>query len=386
MTHQASSFHLQLEQTPQAVPSQDAGSLKRTWFLQGMGLGTLMLIGVYSVGGFGFQHESPSGAAKFSTAYVGAWNVAKPGIRNGGLSEEQLMIPAQTTGRSAASVPRMAMREGWDGQTYGDYMAQRRGPKYLRSSRGNWLDNTGGMIQGTRDSAPMAAAPAWTPRAAAAPAAAASHGLYAPPVRAPSAPARSEAEAKAAWLAGLAQAAPPVGQGAWLGPGGTTGWGQGRHAAAPAAAAPTVAATPVAAPPSASTISEAEAKAAWMAKQDAPGGAPTAAAPIAASGPVVAPAAAQSEAEAKAAWMAKQDAPWGAPRAAAPSPPVAAAPIAAPAPVPVHQGEGKGFGGGEATRDPPPTYIDPNDPKGKINAIHNADSFADYLAKRNAAR
>ena len=33
---------------------------------------------------------------------------------------------------------------------------------------------------------------------------------------------------------------------------------------------------------------------------------------------------------------------------------------------------GKGFGGGEATRDPAPTYIDPNDPKGKQQAIHKA--------------
>ena len=46
---------------------------------------------------------------------------------------------------------------------------------------------------------------------------------------------------------------------------------------------------------------------------------------------------------------------------------------------------GKGFGGGEATRDPEPTEIDPNDPKGKQQAIHKAESFAEYLAKRKAA-
>ena len=46
---------------------------------------------------------------------------------------------------------------------------------------------------------------------------------------------------------------------------------------------------------------------------------------------------------------------------------------------------GKGFGGGEATRDPTPTVYDPNDPKGKQQAIHKAESFAEYLAKRNAA-
>merc|ERR1719486_1898799 len=63
------------------------------------------------------------------------------------------------------------------------------------------------------------------------------------------------------------------------------------------------------------------------------------------------------------------------------------------APVPVSKigmskvamGEGgKGFGGGEATRDPAPTEIDPNDPKGKQQAIHKAESFAEYLAKRQA--
>mmetsp|Transcript_6262 Transcript_6262/g.20041 ORF Transcript_6262/g.20041 Transcript_6262/m.20041 type:complete len:334 (+) Transcript_6262:3-1004(+) len=43
---------------------------------------------------------------------------------------------------------------------------------------------------------------------------------------------------------------------------------------------------------------------------------------------------------------------------------------------------GKGFGGGEATRDPPPTVYDPSDPKGKQQAIHKAESFAEYLAKR----
>ena len=53
---------------------------------------------------------------------------------------------------------------------------------------------------------------------------------------------------------------------------------------------------------------------------------------------------------------------------------------------PVHMGEGgKGFGGGEATRDPAPTSYDPNDPKGKQQAIHKAESFAEYLAKRNTA-
>merc|ERR1719183_2304583 len=46
---------------------------------------------------------------------------------------------------------------------------------------------------------------------------------------------------------------------------------------------------------------------------------------------------------------------------------------------------GKGFGGGEATRDPAPTTVDPNDPKGKQQAIHKAESFSDYLARRSGA-
>ena len=50
----------------------------------------------------------------------------------------------------------------------------------------------------------------------------------------------------------------------------------------------------------------------------------------------------------------------------------------------VMQHGGKGFGGGEATRDPEPTVYDPNDPKGKQQAIHKAESFAEYLAKRGA--
>jgi len=78
--------------------------------------------------------------------------------------------------------------------------------------------------------------------------------------------------------------------------------------------------------------------------------------------------------------------------AAAPSTPSAAAAPSTPYAPEVAQAagagaselvEGKGFGGGEATRDPKPTYIDPNDPKGKQQAIHKVESFADYLARRN---
>ena len=91
------------------------------------------------------------------------------------------------------------------------------------------------------------------------------------------------------------------------------------------------------------------------------------------------------KAESFADYLAKRNAGAGAvtPTAApAPAPAAAApAPAAAPAAAATTHG-GKGFGGGEATRDPAPTYVDPNDPKGKQQAIHKAESFADYLAKR----
>ena len=45
--------------------------------------------------------------------------------------------------------------------------------------------------------------------------------------------------------------------------------------------------------------------------------------------------------------------------------------------------DGKGFGGGEATRDPNPTIYNPDDPKGKQTAIFKAESFNEYLARRN---
>merc|ERR1740125_69644 len=61
----------------------------------------------------------------------------------------------------------------------------------------------------------------------------------------------------------------------------------------------------------------------------------------------------------------------------APAPAAPAAPV-----IEVHTGPGKGFGGGEATRNPEATVADPNDPKGKQQAIHKAESFAEYLARR----
>ena len=45
---------------------------------------------------------------------------------------------------------------------------------------------------------------------------------------------------------------------------------------------------------------------------------------------------------------------------------------------------GKGVGGGEATRDHAPTYKEPHGSKGKQQAIHKAESSAEYLAIRTA--
>jgi len=89
------------------------------------------------------------------------------------------------------------------------------------------------------------------------------------------------------------------------------------------------------------------------------------------------------KAESFADYLAKRQGGGAAAPAPAPSAPAAAPAAAAPAASSVAHG-GKGFGGGEATRDPAPTVIDPNDPKGKQQAIHKAESFADYLAKRQS--
>lgn len=45
--------------------------------------------------------------------------------------------------------------------------------------------------------------------------------------------------------------------------------------------------------------------------------------------------------------------------------------------------EGKGFGDGEATCDSNPTYYDLNDPKGKQTAIFKAETYAEYMIRRN---
>jgi len=86
------------------------------------------------------------------------------------------------------------------------------------------------------------------------------------------------------------------------------------------------------------------------------------------------------KAESFAEYLAKRAAGGG--DAPAPAPPPAAPEAAAPPPISAPLEGGKGFGGGEATRDPAPTAYDPNDPKGKQQAIHKAESFAEYLAKR----
>jgi len=107
MAAQASALHLQLEEIPQAVASQDAGSRERTWFVQGMGLAALMLIGVYSMGGLGFQRELPSGSEKLSGHDAAfAFLPVVPGIRDGGI--RPFKTPAMSAGRRPLS-KRMTM-------------------------------------------------------------------------------------------------------------------------------------------------------------------------------------------------------------------------------------------------------------------------------------
>merc|ERR1740117_305997 len=57
MAAQASALQLDVEQTQQAEPSP-MHRLRMTWFLQGVGVGALMLVAVAAVGAF------PSGSAK----------------------------------------------------------------------------------------------------------------------------------------------------------------------------------------------------------------------------------------------------------------------------------------------------------------------------------
>merc|ERR1719159_430594 len=93
------------------------------------------------------------------------------------------------------------------------------------------------------------------------------------------------------------------------------------------------------------------------------------------------------KAESFADYLARRAAEAGGAAPAAPAAAAAPAPAAAPAAAGSNVAHGgKGFGGGEATRDPAPTYVDPNDPKGKQQAIHKAESFADYLKRRQAER
>merc|ERR1719359_900852 len=76
----ASVFHLNVDtDTNQVAPSQDAGQrrLRMIWFVQGMGLAALMLIGVAAIDAF--THPSHTGGGTISQAFVGA--PAMPGIR-----------------------------------------------------------------------------------------------------------------------------------------------------------------------------------------------------------------------------------------------------------------------------------------------------------------
>jgi len=99
MAPEGSVLHLQLEEAPEAAPSQDAGPRKGIWFFQGMGVAAVMLIGVYGMGGLQFQHESPSGPEKPSdhdTAFAGLYPAAGGGrFRSTGLRSTGLQMSQQ---------------------------------------------------------------------------------------------------------------------------------------------------------------------------------------------------------------------------------------------------------------------------------------------------
>jgi len=93
---QASAPDFEVAETSQEAPSTDAGTRKRAWFFQGMGLAALMLIGIYSMGG------SPSGSEKPSGHDAAlAFHPVVPGLRTGGL--RPMMTPARTAGLAAAA-------------------------------------------------------------------------------------------------------------------------------------------------------------------------------------------------------------------------------------------------------------------------------------------
>merc|ERR1719506_1613004 len=97
MAGQSSALHLDVENgTPLAVPSQDAGlhRLKMMWFLQGMGLAALMLIGVAATGVWPSAWEASLPADTESSygsvnpqATAFAYHLPTLGVRTGGVAQ-----------------------------------------------------------------------------------------------------------------------------------------------------------------------------------------------------------------------------------------------------------------------------------------------------------
>lgn len=332
MAPEAPARQLQVEETPQGTLSLDAGSLRRIWFSQGVGLAAIMLIGVYSMGCLEFLHESPSGSEKRSghEAAVAGWYPAAPGIRSGGLRGQQANTLTRKQGREAADMLHMS--------TFAEYQATRRDNYAVldKTPIGDFEGKGFGGGEATRDPEPTYIDPndpkskqqaihkaqtfadymAERHARETAPTYVEPNGqqarkksfsfehVYSQPVAA-----ASEDAAKAAWLA--KQEAPAWGQGSptsskeraeasWLAMfEGAPAWTPTAEAAEPQAAT-AAGAAPVAAPVSAA--SEDAAKAAWLAKQEAP--------VWGQSGSAL------SEERAKAAWLARQEPPaWGQRRA-----------------------------------------------------------------------
>jgi len=100
MAAQGSELHLCVE-SHQAELSQDAGSRKRLWFLQGFGFAGLMLMGVSALGGLNFA-EVPCGSRKPSGHdLAGAFQPSNPGSRTGGLGSVKTAVETAQEKRQA---------------------------------------------------------------------------------------------------------------------------------------------------------------------------------------------------------------------------------------------------------------------------------------------
>jgi len=98
LRYMASVLRLQVEtETPQAAPSQNAGTRKAIWFFQGMALAGLMLIAVAAVGFPRHPSTEPPSALRGHDKAVAGWSGAMLGIT--GQKERVQMSPEMSFSR-----------------------------------------------------------------------------------------------------------------------------------------------------------------------------------------------------------------------------------------------------------------------------------------------